>query len=222
MMALCYCVSMLVVAQQNEGTVVYQMVFEGLPPEQASMMGDMEMKIIWKDGKSYVEQSSMMHTMQSVSDGKTSLVLIDAMGSKSYMKWDVNDPKYQEKEKEVVDYEIEYTNDIKKILGYDCKKALVTVKTKDKRDLKIEVWYAEQIPNIYLQLRRTSMNHNTDYLKDLKGIPLEYSIPQGEITIKAKAKELNFNPVSDEVFHLSTEGYTEMKYGDKIQIKAGN
>ena len=220
MIAVCHCLSMLVVAQQNEGTVVYQMVIEGLPPEQASMMGDMEMKIIWKDGKSYVEQHSMMHTTQSVSDGKTGLVLIDAMGNKTYMKWDVNDPKYQEKEKEVVDYKIEYTNDTKKIAGYDCKKAIVTVKTKDKKDVKIDVWYTEQVPNVYAQHKHRSKNQNADYLKGINGMPLEYKMLQDQITVRVTAKELNFNPVSDEVFHLSTEGYTEVKYGDKI--KAGN
>jgi hypothetical protein len=35
-------------AQIKEGTITYDMKIEGLPPEQAAMMGDMEVKCTFK------------------------------------------------------------------------------------------------------------------------------------------------------------------------------
>ncbi|GIV28970.1 MAG: hypothetical protein KatS3mg028_0036 [Bacteroidia bacterium] len=200
------------VTAQNEGTAVYNMAIEGLPPEQASMMGDMTMKVVWKGDKVYSEQSSMMYEMKSVSDEKGVLILMDQMGNKIYMKIDPNDPKYQEKEKEQPEYKVEYVNDTKKIAGYDCKKAVVTTKNRKGEELKIDVWYTDQVPNYYAKQKVSGRRgQNMAYMKELKGMPLEYTIPQGQITVRVTAKEINFNPVSDDVFKLSTEGYTEMK-----------
>lgn len=197
---------------QNEGTAMYDMTIEGLPPEQASMMGDMTMKIMWKGDKVYSEQSSMMYEMKSVSDENGTLVLMEQMGNKFYMKIDPNDPKLKDKEKESPDYTIEYTNDTKKIAGYDCKKAIIKSKTKDGKDLNIDVWYTDKISNVYNKQKYASKrNQGAKFLKQINGMPLEYSIPQGQMTIKVTTKEINFNPVSDDVFKLSTEGYTERK-----------
>lgn len=196
---------------QNEGTVIYNMSIEGLPPEQASMMGDMTMKIIWKGDKVYSEQSSMMYEMKSVSDENGTLILMDQMGNKYYMKIDPNDPKYKDKENEVPEYKVETTNETKKVAGYDCKKAIVYLKSKDGKEFKVDVWYSEKLPNFYNKQKvTTKRNQGAAYLKGINGMPLEYSVPQGQITVRVTAKEINFNPVSDEVFKLSTEGYQLM------------
>lgn len=201
---------------QNQGTVVYQMSIEGLPPEQAAMMGDMEMKVMWKDNKSYFEQISMMYNIKGVSDGNTSLTLMDMMGNKYYIKQDLNDPKLQEKgNKEKPEYKVEYTNDTKKILNYDCKKAIVTIKSKDGKDIITDVWYTDKIPNYYQRQKTMSKrNRENDFLKGINGMPLEYSIPQGPYIVKVTAKELNFDTVPDSVFNLSTDGYQERKPED--------
>lgn len=201
-----------VLMAQNEGTAIYEMTIEGLPPEQTSMMGDMTMKIVWKGDKVYSEQSSMMYEIKSVSDENGALVLMDQMGNKIYMKIDYNDPKYKEREKEQPEYKIEYTNDTKKIAGYDCKKAIVTMKTRKGEEMKADVWYTEQIPNHYKKQKASGRRgQNMVYIREIKGMPLEYSVPQGQMTIRVKAKEINFNPVPDNIFNLSTEGYTEIK-----------
>lgn len=207
------------VMAQNEGTAVYDMKIEGLPEEQASMMGDMTMKVMWKGEKSYFEQSSMMYEMKSVTDEKGTLVLMDQMGNKYYMKFDANDPKYQANDKDKIDYKIEYTNETKKIAGYDCKKAIVKSKTRDGKDLIIDVWYTDKIPNFYEKQKYSSKrNQGVEFMKQLKGMPLEYSIPQGQMTVRVTAKEINFNPVPDDVFNLSTEGYQQM---DPEKMKKG-
>ena len=52
----------------KEGYVLYDMKFEGLPAEQAAMMGDMETKITFKDKKVLTEMTSMMFTNQTAVD----------------------------------------------------------------------------------------------------------------------------------------------------------
>ena len=214
---------------QNQGTVLYQMTIEGLPDEQAAMMGDMEMKMVWKDNKFYSEQNSMMYSIKTAGDDKSVIMLMDMMGNKNFMRINPEDPKYKEDDrnkkeddKNKIDYKVEYTNDTKKIAGYDCKKAIVTGKSKDGKDFNAEVWYTEQIPNVYAQQKyKSKRNQEVAYLKGIKGMPLEYSIPQQGMTIKITAKEINFNPVSDDIFNLSTEGYTEIKPEDMKRWTGG-
>ena len=66
---------------QTEGSVTYLMAMEGVPPEQAAMMGDMETKIFYKDKKSLTEMSSMMMSYKTLNDENGSLILMDQMGN---------------------------------------------------------------------------------------------------------------------------------------------
>lgn len=209
------------VIAQDHGTLVYQMSIEGLPPEQAAMMGDMEMKIMWKDKKGYFEQSSMMYNIKGVYDENSSLTLMDMMGNKYFVRQNLNDPKYQNQNKEKPEYKIEYTNETKKILDYDCKKAIVTIKSKDGKETPVDVWYSEQMPNYYAKQKNTSRKkEQNDFLKGIKGMPLEYSIIQGPYVVKVTTKEINLNDIPDSVFNLSTEGYQEMNPEDLEKMNA--
>jgi len=200
---------------QNEGTVLYEMKIEGLPPEQASMMGDMTIKIVWKGDKSYYEQSSMMFETKSVTDENGTLVLMDQMGNKFYMKYKPGELSKESDKGSAPEYKIEQTSETKKIAGYDCKKAIVTSKTRDGKELKIDIWYSDKIPNYYAKQKNITRRYqDMSYLKSINGMPMEYTIPQGQMTIKVSAKEVNFNPVSDDIFKLSTDGYTEIKPDD--------
>ncbi len=216
------CATTISIIAQNQGTVIYQMSIEGLPAEQASMMGDMDMKVIWKDNKVYVEQNSMMYSIKNVSDENTSLTLMDMMGNKYYIKQNLNDPKLQENEKGTPEYKIEYTNDTKKIAGYDCKKAIVSTKTKDGKELTIDVWYSDKVQNYYEKRKgKSKRDQESAFLKGIKGMPFEYSIPQGPYVVKVTTKEINFDNVPDDVFNLSTEGYQERTPED-LKKMSGN
>jgi hypothetical protein len=207
---------------QNEGTVLYEMKIEGLPPEQASMMGDMTMKIVWKGNKYYSEQSSMMYETKSVTDENGTLVLMDQMGNKFYMKYKPEELSKESDKGSAPEYKIEQTNETKKIAGYDCKKAIVTSKTRDGKELKIDIWYTDKIPNYYSKQKNTTRRYqDMSYLKSINGMPMEYTILQGQMSIKVTAKEVNFNPVSDDIFKLSTDGYTEIKPDDLKKMRGG-
>lgn len=197
---------------QQEGTVTYVMTMEGLPPEQAAMMGDMETKIYYKDKKSLSETSSMMFSTKTLTDENGQLQLIDQMGNKMFTrtsKAELDKMAETSKEKEP---KIEYVNETKTIAGYECKKAIITMASKE-GDVKSEVWYTEKVPYI-----SQGGGKRGEMFKGLKGMPMEFSFKQQAMNIKMSAKEVSLAKVPDSVFTLSTEGYTEKKMDD---IKKG-
>lgn len=194
-------------AQIKEGSVTYAMIIEGLPADQAAMMGDMETKIFFKNNKSYSEMNSMMYSIKTLSDDNGSLMLMDQMGNKFFVKHTKADlEKETAKAKEP---KIEYTNDTKTIAGYECKKAILIINDEKQGEVKSEVWYTEKIANVsgYRSGAATAY-------KGIKGMMMEFSVNQGPMKIKMVAKEVSTNPVSDDTFIVSTEGYKEMKPED--------
>jgi GLPGLI family protein len=193
---------------QKEGSITYLMTMEGLPPEQAAMMGDMETKIVYKDNKTYSEMNSMMMSYKTVTDDKGSLVLMDQMGNKFFMRTTKAEmDKMAEGNKEP---KIEYTEEKKTIAGYECKKAIVT-NTGKEGEVKTDVWYTEKVPYVSGGGGRKG---GGEMFKGLKGMPMEFAVKNGPYNIKMTAKEVSFDKVSDSVFTLSTEGYTEKKMDD--------
>ena len=194
---------------QKEGSVSYVMTMEGLPPEQAAMMGDMETKIFFKDNKTYTEMNSMMYSYKILNDENGQLFLMDQMGNKFFTRQskaelDKNAELAKDKEPK-----IEYINETKTIAGYECKKAIVTAQGKD-GEVKSDVWYCEKVPYI----SQGGGRKGGEMFKGLKGMPMEFQVKQGPMNIKMSATAVSFDPVPDSKFVLTTEGYTEKKMED--------
>lgn len=191
-------------AQIKEGTITYTMTIDGLPPDQAAMMEGMEMKTIFKNGKSRSEMNSAFMNSITVTDEKGDfLVLMDGMGQKSYMKGNANDAKKKKKSEEK-DPKITYTEEKKTIAGYECKKAIVEDESSKGEKTKSTLWYTEKIAPI-----KSGGGRNMQF-KGLNGVPLEFEMPQGPMNIKISATKISDSPVADDLFKVSTEGYTEM------------
>ena len=205
-------------AQIKEGYVLYDMKIEGLPPEQAAMMGDMETKVTFKNGKALTEVSSMMFSQQMVVDETGMTMLMEQMGNKIAMKQTKEEmEKAEAKQKDKpADPKIEYTNETKTIAGYECKKAIITTVGKDKKEEKTEMWYSEKFDNP----NKDGKGRGQGIMKGLKGMPFEYSGGQGGMKFKMTAKEVSTDPVSDAKFVLSTEGYKVMT-ADEIKAMSG-
>lgn len=190
-------------AQIKEGTITYAMTMEGLPPEQAAMMGDMEVKMTFKENKSLMEVSTMMMSQLASLSEKGMTLVIEAMGNKMAVvqtkeEMDKEEAKLKDKSP---DPKIEYTSETKTIAGYECKKAVVTmVVGKDKKEEKIDVWYSDKFN--YLDKDGKTKGE----IKGLKGVPFEYFSYRTGFKSKLIAKEVSTEPVSDDKFVLSTEG----------------
>jgi GLPGLI family protein len=202
---------------QKEGSVTYVMTVEGLPPEQAAMMGDMETKVFFKDKKTYTEMNSMMYSYKILNDDNGQLFVVDQMGNKYYTKTTKAELDKMAEEKKDKDPKIEYTNDTKTIAGYECKKAIVTNTGKD-GETKTDVWYSEKVPYVS---QGGGGRRGGEMFKGLKGMPLEFSVKQGPMNIKMSAKEISFDAVPDSKFVVSTEGYTEKKMEDLKKENGG-
>lgn len=202
---------------QKEGSVTYVMTMEGLPPEQAAMMGDMETKVFYKDKKTYTEMNSMMYSYKIVNDENGQLFLMDQMGTKFYTKTTKAELDKLAEEKKDKDPKIEYVDETKTIAGYECKKAIVTNTGKD-GEVKTDVWYCEKVPYIS---QGGGGRRGGEMFKGLRGMPMEFSVKQGPMNIKMSAKEVSFEAVPDSKFVVSTEGYTERKMEDLKKEAAG-
>ena len=206
-------------AQIKEGSITYAMTIEGLPPEQAAMIGDMESKVTFKNGKSLNEISSMMFTNQVLVDEKgTMLMLMEQMGNKIAVKQTKEEMEKEEaKQKDKpTDPKMEYTNETKTIAGYECKKAIVTITNKDKKEEKMDVWYCDKFANS----NKEGKGRGQGFMKGLNGMPFEYSGSQGAMKFKMMAKEVSIDPVSDSKFELSTDGYKMMTM-DELKTMQG-
>lgn len=201
-------------AQVKEGSITYAVTIEGMPPEQAAMMGDMENKLTFKDKKVLQEMNSMMYSYKISVDESGMLMLMESMGNKTYTKWSKADLDKQKEGKK--DPKIEYTNDTKTIAGYECKKAIITNEGKD-GETKTDVWYTEKIPYVAAGGGRRG---GGDF-SGIKGALMEFSVNQGPMKVKMTATNVSLDKVSDSIFALSTDGYTEMKPDDLKRMQGG-
>ncbi|MBP8033763.1 MAG: hypothetical protein KAZ71_04145 [Bacteroidia bacterium] len=206
-------------AQIKEGSITYNMTMEGLPPEQAAMIGDMELKSTFKTGKVLTEMSSMMFTNQTLIDDKGMVMLMEQMGNKIAIKQTKEEMEKEEakvKDKPA-DPKIEYTAETKTIAGYECKKAIVTMVNKDKKEEKMDIWYSDKFENN----NKEGKGQGQGFMKGLKGMPFEYAGGQGGMKFKMVAKEVSVEPVADSKFELSTEGYKMMTMDELKAMRGG-
>jgi len=207
-------------AQIKEGYILYDMKLEGLPPEQAAMIGDMETKVTFKNEKSLTEMTSMMFTNQTLTDEKGMTMLMEQMGNKiavQQTKAEMEKEEAKSKDKPS-DPKIEYIAESRTIAGYECKKAIITtISGKDKKEEKVEMWYCDKFENP----NKDGKGRGQSIMKGLKGIPFEYSGGQGGMKFKMIAKEVSVDPISDSKFNLSTEGYKMMTMDELKTMQGG-
>jgi translation initiation factor 2B subunit (eIF-2B alpha/beta/delta family) len=196
-------------AQIKEGLITYSMKIEGLTPEQAKKAGEMETKITFKNGKTLTEVQTIYYSTVILNDDNGSLNLWDQMGYKMAVKQTKEELEKEaiEQKNKLGDPNIEYTNETKTIAGYECKKAIVTVLNKDKKNEKIEVWICDKFENT----NKEGKGQGQGFMRGLKEMPFEYitkAMANAKMTISVKSVSLD--PIDDSKFNLSTEGYKMM------------
>lgn len=204
-------------AQIKEGSITYDMKMEGLPPEQAAMMGDMELKSSFKNGKALVEMNSMMFTNITAINDDGMIMLIESMGNKMAVKQTKAEMEKAAEKEKVADPKIEYLNETKTIAGYECKKAVVTVVGKDKKEEKMDIWYSDKFDNP----NKDGKGRGQSFLKGFKGLPFEYTMAQGPMKFTMIAKSVSTDPIDDAKFAPSTEGYKLMTMDEFKAMQGG-
>ncbi|HMH33602.1 MAG TPA: hypothetical protein VK543_11255 [Puia sp.] len=163
-----------------------------------------------KGNMSRTDVTSPLASFSTIHDAKTgsAVVLREVSGQKLLIR--MNAENWQDKNKHYAG--IRFTNEpeTKIIAGYKCMKAAAT--TPD--SLHIAVFYTKDI-----------VSDNKDYdseFKNLDGLPLEYELRKGNITIKFILASINLNPVPASKFDIPTSGYREMTYEESKKLGVGN
>ncbi|HWY37358.1 MAG TPA: DUF4412 domain-containing protein [Bacteroidia bacterium] len=193
-------------AQVKEGSISYDVKFEGIPAEYASFVSGSEMKVYFKDKKSRSEFSTPMMTRTTFSDENTSTTLMEQNGQKIYFKRKKED--IEKEMKKMPEPKVTFTDEKKTIAGYECKKAIVESKDEKGEIHKAEFWCTDKIEGL------TSGGKMNGAFKGQKGAALEFKVSQGPRTMQFIATNVSTSPIPDAKLLPSTEGYTETTYED--------
>ncbi len=211
-------ISLVSFAQITKGKISYDMYFSTDDPQVSAYIDRLEnslLEIYFDEGKSRSNffMGDLMTTNSITVEGKdTTLVLLDGMMGRIAMKVtkeDMDEEQRQSTEVESVDF---VSGETKEIIGYTCKKAIVTLKNGG----KAEVWYTEEIvppyregQYLYEKIPGLPLEINTTYRKsmDLKIVAFEF---------KKKIKK------PEEVFSLEVpEKYTIMTAEEMKSMRQG-
>lgn len=180
------------IAQDFEGTITYGMTYENLSPQvkpQAGMLpksAKLEIKGEFSKTTTPSAMGGEIVIIQNITTENT-LQLMNMMGMKIATPISAEEKKKLQGEAK---NEIEYTDETKEILGYSCKKAIVT----DKDGIETEVYYTEELGIKVLNA-----------IEGIKGFPLMTVINRDEFTMtqtvteikKGKVKKIKMDIPSD-------------------------
>ena len=155
------------------------------------------------------EFNSPLISLSAIHDATTGTgaILRELSGQKLLIPMNADDWRDRNKRYEGIHYT--NTNETKIIAGYKCIKAFAT--TND--SLKITVYYTrELIPD--------TKDYDAEF-KGLDGLPLEYEIQKGNVTIRYILNSINMNPVPASKFDIPKAGYRVMTYAESKKLNPG-
>lgn len=194
-------------AQIKEGTVKYAMKVDGNNTDIGSqILGSTTFTIYFKNDKALMEMGTPAYTMRTLTDNTGVLMLMDAAGQKFFTRRTRADLEAAKKNKKAPDPVITYSKEKKKILGYDCTKATVSITGGKGKAYQMILWHTDKIRNI-----PGVGPINGELLENLKGMALELEMEQGGVKSRMTATEVSTRPLPDRLFTLSTTGYLERK-----------
>ena len=191
------------ISQATKGKISYDVYMSSDDAAVAAYVDQMEgstLELTFMDGKvrSDMFVGQMMTTTSISHKGQdTTLVLLDGMMGKIAMKVTDNDMD-EEQRLAYENREIELVDETKEIMGYKCKKAILTAGDANESI----VWYTEEIMPKYRE---------GQYLYDeIPGTPLEMHSKWGKMDMKIVAYEFKEKlKKTDEIFSTEVpEGFT--------------
>jgi hypothetical protein len=177
-------------------------------PKMADALDGHSKTIYIKGNMSRAELVSALFSSSTIHDSKSgsSVVLKEVSGQKLLIRmtpenWAENNKRYDG---------ITFTNtsETKAIAGYNCIKAVAKLPD----GTTFTVYYTPDI---------VPENKEYDYqFKNLNGLPLEYELVQGKLTIRYTVSKINMNPVPANKFDIPKTGYREMTYEESKKMTA--
>lgn len=186
----------------SELTMVYDATVStgSADPKLADAFDGATTTVYIKGNMSRSEMASALFSSTTIHDSKTgsAVVLREVSGQKLLIR--MTPQNWAEKNKRYNGITFTNSTETKTIAGYKCTKATATLKD----GTVFTVYYTSDI---------IPENKDYDYqFRSLNGLPLEYELVQGKLTIKYTVSSINLNPVPASKFDLPKTGYREMTY----------
>jgi GLPGLI family protein len=198
-----------------EGTVKYGISFEGsgLPKEAMEMLNGAEAVTYIKGEQRRMDLNMAIQSTTAITDikNKSIVTLMDIMGQKYLIR--ISEAELKKEEADAPELSIKYLDETKDIAGYKCKKAEITMKSKEGKEDVVNVYYTEEIPTSEVKAP----------YKGLKGFPMEYLLNQGGLKMTFTTKSVSKEAVADSKFEIPKEGYKEttMEEFQKTMLQMG-
>ena len=177
-----------VVAQIKQGKIIYKINYPSidLPSDQKAMLPS-ESICYFSNNSCRTESDGFMGMkMVTICTKEEMTMLMDIMGKKIAMN-----PR-DDKSMKAKTPTISYSEETKKIAGYDCKKAILVFD----EDTKMVVWCAEGI---------TGGGSWGGNFENLKGAPLEYTADLNGMSMTMTATKVSEEKVSKKKFEIPSD-----------------
>ena len=201
-------------AKDFKGVINYKISYPGteMDASMAAMMPKMAILTIRGHMSKFEISMGQMGSQMVITDGesKTVTTCMNMMGQKYY---------YVESQEDIISemdddkVSIDIKDETKEIAGYECKKAVITVK-EGGEDLIFTIYFTEEITS-------SSLNIDNPYFKDIPGAMLEFEINTGGGgMMKMSATSVNKKNVSESEFEIP-EGYVKKTSAEVRQMQGG-
>ncbi len=200
------------IAKEFSGVITYKISYPGseVDASMAAMMPKMANLTIKEHMSKFEINMGQMGSQIQIIDGdaKTITTVMNMMGQKFYYVEMEEDVDVDADEKVSIDIK----DETKEIAGYECTKALVTVK-QGGEEMLFTIYFTEEIGS-------SAMNIDNPYFKDIPGAMLEFEINTGGGTMKMEAISVDKKKVDDSEFEIP-EGYEEKTEEEVNQLFGG-
>ncbi len=195
----------------SELTLVYDasITTGNAEPRLADALDGATTTVYVKGNLSRSDMVSALFSSSTIHDSRngTAVVLREVSGQKLLIR--MNSDNWKEKNKRYQDISFTNTGETKIIAGYTCQKAIAKLKDGS----SFTVYYTPDL---------VTENRDYDYqFKNLNGLPLEYELTQGKLTIRYTVSKINLNPVPASRFDVPKSGYREMTYEESKKMNVG-
>jgi GLPGLI family protein len=152
------------------------------------------------------EMVSALASFTTIHDATTgsSVILQEVSGQKLLIR--MSPENWKDKNKRYEGITFSNTEETKTIAGYKCVKAIAKMRD----GATFSVFYTKEIvPD--------NIEYNYQF-KNLDGLPLEYELTQGTLTIKYTVSKISLNPIAAAKFDVPKTGYRELTYDESRKL----
>lgn len=181
-----------------EGVITYKISYPDskFTESQLAMFPKM-MTVTVKGTKAKTEMKTGMGNQTEITDyaEKTKVALIDMMGQKYAIKETMAEiQKEIDKEPKAT---VEVTSETKTIVGYVCKKAIITTND-DGEKATFEVWFTSDLGS-------KEINFDNPLYKDIDGMLMEFTLKQPQFTMMFTVSNIEKKNVAAKEFEIPSE-----------------